>query len=823
LSKPDLDWSFDYIPAEQEGDAAPVKLPEAAALRARRRWRVPRWLAVTLLALAAGTALGAYVFQRVGWQRLEAQVAHEVVSEDAYARAGDVTLVRSFLAGDDASWAALRATEARHRLAVTLPAGHMRPLDAAPRVEAVAVLPNQLFEASVLRAFTDPTGQVYHFRYRQRYRNLGPGLWERLPTDPAALALQGRWTGQFLVAVFPMDDWPWMETALPRLDAWLVQACADWECPNHARVTLTFSGQPADLRPLRGQSTEPVTGPPTMPIVFALNQQRPLFPARLVLPALLVAGTPVEPEASEALLRALAVQSLLHLAQQVAGLSQDGADFYLEALVARAETRLGISPALAYMPVPDAYVPPPGLWSRGLGGRAVDLPSDPTYRLQALAFLNYALADAPAAADGALLRGLRRQAGLVPWLEAALGPAAARLPAAWTTRVTTASAPGMPLAWQRLNGLTYTCEDGAWLIRGRALEPLWTDSDAQSATASRLSPEGGYMATLRFSSVNAMGRLRVLAVDTGQAQTVAEARYVALLGWSADNALLYLQNDVNTASLRGVRLMRYDPAAGLSRMVVPNAVRPFGVLTNGTNEANWSPDRAALVLTLNVAADGAPARWAAALVRVAGTGAAADQVVPLGAESAVPILAPDAVEAVYERQLAGGPQLVAHNLATGARRRLVTAADLERAVVEGHFMPERLVPVEWSPDGEELLFLASGTDYGSHLYRVGRDGQGLRHVAGAGQGGWVSPLGFSADGRYLGYFEASLSDPAVRLQVLDTATGQDQDLAVYPGSVSWSAEGHLLALAVEDGAYVLDPATGERRWLAFQTCQRVSW
>lgn len=46
---------------------------------------------------------------------------------------------------------------------------------------------------------------------------------------------------------------------------------------------------------------------------------------------------------------------------------------------------------------------------------------------------------------------------------------------------------------------------------------------------------------------------------------------------------------------------------------------------------------------------------------------------------------------------------------------------------------------------------------------------------------------------------------------------------MIPGGVSWSAEGHLLALAVEDGAYVLDPATSERRWLAFQTCQRVSW
>ena len=98
-----------------------------------------------------------------------------------------------------------------------------------------------------------------------------------------------------------------------------------------------------------------------------------------------------------------------------------------------------------------------------------------------------------------------------------------------------------------------------------------------------------------------------------------------------------------------------------------------------------------------------------------------------------------------------------------------------------------------------------------------------RHLAGMGEAGWVSPLGFSPDGQYLGYFEASLDDPAARLQVLDTASGAVQAYPVFTGSVSWSTEGHLLALAAEDGAYVLNPATGDRRWLAFQTCQKVSW
>ena len=814
MTKTELDWTFDDIPDEAESAAASPAL-SAAARPTRRAWlagRAPRWLLAALLAVAVGGAAGAYAFQRVGWARLEAQVRHEVVTEDDYARAGDVAMVRSFLAEDDQAWAALRAAEARQGLAVTLPAGHMRPLPEPPQVAAVEVLEGQIFQAEVLRAFTDPSGQVYHLRYTQRYRNLGPGLWERLPTDLAALALQGRWTGERLVAVFPMTDWPWMEPVLPRLDAWLVQACADWACPDHATVALTFTGQPGDLRPRRGVATTLQPGPASMPIVFALNQQRPLFPARLVLPALYVAGYPVEPAAEEALVRAVATQALLHLAQQVAGLSQDGPDYYLEALVARAETRLGLSPMLRYQPLPDDYVPPPGLWSRGLGGRGVDLPPVLDYRLQALAFLDHALAGQPARVDGLLLHALRGQAGLMPWLGGALGPGAPQALSTWTARVTAASAPGLPLAWPRLDGLAYTCDDGAWLIRDRALNPLWSSNDPLAA-ASGLSPDGRYLATLRVYGTNGRGRLRVVAVDTAVPQPVAEARFVAVLGWSADNALLYLQNET---SRPGVRLMRYEPVRGTSQMVVDYAVRPVGLMSAVSQSANWSPDRTSVALTLNTA----PGRWQAAVVGVAGE--ALGEITPLAAGSGVPILAPDEDLAVYEQQTQGGPQLVMHDLDSGETRRLVTALDVQEALPEGVEQPERLIPVQWSPDGEVLLFTASSDANSSFLFVVNRAGAGPRFISGVTEAGWIAPLGFAPDGRYLGYFEATM-EAGVALQVLPLEGGPAQALRVAPGSVAWSAEGHLLALADEAGAYVLDPATGERRWLAFQTCQRVSW
>ncbi len=794
---------------------------------------MPRRLWVSGLAAVVVVALGAYVFQRVGWQRLTAQVTREVVTEDAYARAGDAAMVRSFLAPDDQAWSALRAAEARPGLAVTLPGGHMRLLDEAPRVEAVSLVDGQVYEASVLRAFTDSSGQIYHFRYPQRYRSPAPGVWERLPTDQAALALQGRWTGERLVAIFPMTDWPWMELRLARIDQWLAQACADWDCPDRLVVPITFTGAPDELRPLRAAATAPQAGP-LRPIVFDLRPQRPLFPTRVILPSLQVAGTPVEDTASEALMRAVTVHGLMYLAEQLAGLSGDSPDFYLDALVARAEARLRVTPELVYKPPPDAYVPPPGLWGRGLAGRAVALPQALPYRLQALAFLNFALDGQPAEVDGALLRGLRRQPGLVPWLTVALGPEAARLPAAWTERVITASAPGTPLSWQRLDGLIYTCADGAWLVRGRTLEPLWTGSDAQSGAALSLSADGRHLAALSISNTNGWGQLNVLAVDTGAQRAVAEARFIALLGWSAEGRLLYLKSDNLDDGARGVRLWRYDPATGSGQLVITNTIRPLGLAAHGASEANWSPERAVVALTVNMAVDHQPVRWEAALVRVedlgethaSGQALAASGPESLAEGSYAPILAPDGQSAAYGRR--SGPragelvELIA--LDTHTRTVLVTAADLALGHAAGEVgLPDRLLPLAWSPDGRELLFLASGADFGEHLFTVGTDGQGLRRLAGASEPGWVSPLGFSADGRYLGYFAATLADPTVFLHVLDNRTGAVQQISVFPGRAAWSASGHLLALAAEDGAYVLDPATGDRRWLAFQSCQRVSW
>lgn len=824
MAKPSLDWSFDYIPTGDDGGSrVAAAAPAQAAPRPERQRRLLLWLlAAPTLALAV--ALGVYGWQSLGWQRLAAQVDHEVVTEDEFARAGDVAMVRSFLAADDEEWLALRAAEARQGLPVTLPPGSLRPLDEPPRVESVELIESPLFAATVLRAFSDPAGQVYHFRYTQRYRNLGPGLWERLPTDQAALALQGHWGGARLDAIFPMNDWPWLQPMLPRVDHWLVQACADWQCPAGLRVPVTFTGQPTELRPVRRAMTWPMTGPAATPLVFYLGPQRPLFPPRVVLPSLQVAGLPVEEAASDHLQRAIAVHGLRFLAQQLAGLGQDGQDVYLDALIARAEARLGLSPAFHYDPPPNGYVPPPGLWSRGLAGRAVDVPADLSYRLQALAFLNFALAAAPADTEGALLHGLRRQLGLLPWLQAALGPEAARLPADWTARVIRSSAPGAPLAWQRLDGLTYTCDDGAWLIRAHGLQSLWSDNNGQPFVASSLSADGRYLATLRFSTFNAIGQLRVLEVDTGRTRLVAQGRFIAVLGWSADNRLHFLQSEAFAGAQRGVRLMRYEPGANArSRPVIPNVVRPVGLAPAGAGQANWSPDRMALVLTANVAAPEHAPRWAAIHVRLAAANSEGGPEIELLAEGGyAPLLAPDGAHAVYGRELAGRAVLELQALATRAGRTLVTATEATlRAAGTGP--PERLLPMAWSPDGRQLVFMATGASYGDRLFSVGSDGQGLRPLSGVDAAGWVTPLGFSADGRYLAHFAVSSEDPTARLKVTDTSTGQQQEFTAFPGSVAWSGDGHLLALAAEEGVYVLDPATGDRRWLAFQTCQRVSW
>ena len=152
LGAPEVDWSFADAPDESEAGAPP---PERGGPGRAPRGGPSRRLIIGLLAAAGVAALGLWLFTRVGWKGIQAQLAAQIVFEDERARAGDVEAVLALQMVGAPAWRDQLAAQVRLGLAAPLPAGDLLPAGTPPRLAGVDALGGDLFAATVTRDYVE--------------------------------------------------------------------------------------------------------------------------------------------------------------------------------------------------------------------------------------------------------------------------------------------------------------------------------------------------------------------------------------------------------------------------------------------------------------------------------------------------------------------------------------------------------------------------------------------------------------------------------------------------------------------------------------------
>jgi hypothetical protein len=860
MSSPQFDWSFSDAPDDNlTPEAAPPPSPTPQA--PRRPWLTVRRrrLILALASLAAVAGLAAWMFTRLGWLRLQSQLAAQVANEDQRALAGDVNAVLAVQAAGQPGWRDQLAADVRLGLAAPLPAGDLRPAGTPPRLSRLDPLGGDFFAATVTRDYVDPSGQTVALDLVQRYtcpncgagagRNFAPGGWERMAPDLSAFAATTSFRGQRIAVQVPTTDLPWLGPALLQADDLIVQACADWgaTCPADWRVALAFSAPEWLANPYNsagewprdsGQWTDQSQRPAGLPRIFFLSGTPP--PYSLSTP--LLTGRPHDAAAQAAFSRSIAVQLLGLFAGEVAGetFGEPGRasnDYFLDALVARVEAR-HLSAATTPRPnAPQDYVPLKVLWqAAGDGqaerGRRTDLP----WRREVFDFLNAALAGQPPAADGRLLRSLRLGGGasLDEWLARGLGSAAGGLTDQWTQQTLAAFAARPATNWSQYDGLLMACGDGLYQVRGGAVQLVLPDSGHTAFTTealSEVSPDGRYaaLATYQASSDSAgtqstMTDLQVIDLARGSVVGSAGSPWyeaVQIIGWSASNELIFAVHDPQnnqTDSARVLQLFTYLPYGGPPQRLRPDPI-DAGTISSGV----WSADHTLLFLGLAEEFPRGHFRTVPAVLTLNPPGAVLQ--LPQVGDSAA--LSPDGRRVAYIHIAnaddqsnatavldAGISWLDVLDLTTGSITGL--AASNEIGLPQGiqHFAS----PV-WSADGQTFAWMAYPNTPGDYLLSAPAAG-GPAHVS-TSSAGQLFPDGFSPDGRYL--LAVSRQAPLVAPQFWlfdQQAPGVPPPLIGTAASTVWMPGGHRLVIAGPAGLSALDPATGAWEWLgSWQNCQ----
>ena len=805
----ELEWTLADAPDDAAGETPPAADPGSPAPRPRRRW----WrFGLALVLVAAVAAAGAGLAVRAGWQRLRAQVAAEAAYEDAQSLARAVDNVVGAQAADDPAWRQVRAAEAAVGLPSALPAAHLLPSGEPPTLTDLRLVDGNVFAANLQRSYVDSSGQRFTFDYTQRYRNLGAGLWERLPPDVAFAVDTQTWEGFRLRAVFPASEAALLEPLLAQLDLWLAQICTDWRCPTEQRVTLVFNVFQAEpwLNPRRPTWVPDPSRAP-YPATFDLFTGTPPTgdPLTIILPALHLAGVPHDAAAEQALLRAWTMQALIALAPVAA--DPPHAPF-AAALVARAEARLGLAAPLNYAPAAETYRAPQSAWALP----APDAATQAADQRQALALLNSALSNQPPRLEAELWRILPTANSAAAWLGAALdtdGPALLR---GWAANVQAALDSTSSLPRAAVAGLAYSCSTGAALLRAGAVQPLPIRNNWVALKPEAVSADGRYFAAIeRIDPLHI--NLRLIDLATGLDRTVDSAGDLNVLGWTADGRLLYQRLDDASQPAEFAALAQFDPATDawspwLPEVVVPGYVTPVW----------WTPAHRALFLPIRTGRGtlgGLPTGVLLAQVEVAG---------------------PGAVAATYAwesgARLEPGRGLVARSkpaepLVPGGL--WVSALDDPNRLLEisiGQWAddvvaPNSVIPLAWSPDGARVALVARGPNYGVAVISLRPDGSGAReHLRLSDPESVITALAWSADGAYLA-LQVTAADGQAAQTVVAAAESEEvwaEPLAGQAG-LAWAPTGHRLAVLTPDGVRVRDLDTGAVRWVTLAPCDQIAW
>lgn len=813
MSDTNLDWTFDDIPADDETSPATLAAPRRAAPLVRHLG-LRRWLLLIVPAATVVLALGAYVFARLGWSRLQTQVTAEIVFEDERSAARDVAAVGALQVAED-FWRLQREAEAQLGLAAPLPAPNLLPTGAPPRLVSFRTAGDNLFEATVVRQYADAAGQRFDFELTQRYHNLGAGLWERMPPDHGSLADLTLFASDRLTATFPVADLPWMQAALPQFEYTLALACIDWQCPDGFKLSVAFQPQFNSLLGVQRTVRPAAASAAGYPLIFDMPPVTASYQAGRVyrLPSPHAAGYPRDERAAAALTRAVSVQLLAALAAELSGDNRRLPDYFLDALIARAEIRLGLSPTPALAFAPHDFLMPVALWRMaGLGDLAQVSDSLPL-RHQALGFVNFALADQPPSVDGALLRSLRDTGHPSLWLYDVLGRSAGEMQSRWrAAALAQASAPATPRA--DYAGLVLVCGDQAVVVGADGLQRLSAHPQGQTVISAELARDGRRLAALIAGRSST--KLVVFNLEDGTQQPLPVAQPGVLLGWLPTGELLYLEVHPANGSSNFWRLMRlrqYDPITRKFSTVIDDPI-----VLPWSERGLWSPDGHTLSLAVYAGEPGeatpvltlvTPVRGQHVAVQTLPTSGYAPAFSPAGDQLAV---------------FSGGDPFLAQsngddwrlNLVDWQTNQLTTV--LSAAEVDGG-ANWQIGALDWSPDGGWLSFVAVGPGTGPVAFLAPAAGGSAVQLDGGAQNAGSQPLGFSADSRYL----ATIVYPGTFV----TNVVEVFDLAAPPGTApqrflaqtaAWSPRGHDLLLAGAGGLHAIDAATGAAHWLYDTPC-----
>lgn len=807
MSDTNLDWTLENIPADDEasgmpGAEGPGLVPAPAGPR-------PRWLLPALLGLGLLVAASALAWTRLGWARLQAQVTREVVHEDERSLAQDVAAVQALQAAGEPAWLNQRAAETALGLAAPLPAGSLLPTGAPPRVVGFRTAGENRFVATVVREYADSAGQRFEFELAQRYHNLGPGLWERLPPVADGLANTTVFASDHLSVTFPVADLPWLSEALPQFEATLARACLDWQCPPGLRVVVVFGARvDAAGSALRVTRSAAEAGP-GYPLIFDLPPATLAHGYRLVSPRL--TGYPRDARAAAALTRATSAHLLAALAAELAGTNRRGPDFFLDALVARAERRLGLSTAPAESITPFEYMSPALLWNMAGQGELAAVTDSLSLRRQALGFVDFALAGQPPRVDGDLLRALRAHANPTNWLRGSLPKGAADVQARWRAAALASWSPAPRAGYA---GQVLVCGPLALVVGAAGLQSISARPQGQRFIAAELSPDGRTLAALIAG--RSSGKLVLFDLAEGTQKPLPVSRPGVLLGWRPTGELLYLEvHPANGRSTfwRLMRLRQYDPAHGgtFSTLLAEPVVLPW------SQRAVWSPDRRTLSLAVYPSGQSNDRPPALALV----TPGAHTAVRTLPAPGYAPAFSPQGDRlAVFS----GDPFLGLTrdnawrlNLLDLRQDQLMTvlaAGEIDAADFS------QVGGLEWSADGRWLTFLQVGAGGGPVAYLAAAGGGLVRPLAVGTRNGGSFPLGFSADSRYLAVLVSGGAAGTNEIVVFDLTAAPDAAPQRYLAqTAAWSAAGHQLLMGGAAGVFAVDPATDEFTWLYDSACE----
>ncbi|MCC7361192.1 MAG: hypothetical protein IT317_17030 [Anaerolineales bacterium] len=829
MAQPEFDWTFEEAPAASEAPpaagrpepprpgAGPPERRPPRLWRALRSW--PRWARWALLGGLAALLLGGYGFVQLGWLRLQRQIAAEVAYDDARSRARAVDAVLAAQVSNDPYWRAQRRAEVELGLPAPLPAGSLALTSDPAWVVALRLEEPNIFAATVRRRYADSAGRVYDFDLQQRYQNLAPGAWTRLGADlrglVAATSVQGAW----LSATVPTNDLPWVRPALLAADEALLAACAAWEsCPAGYRLSLAFNVGPEILNPsLPLRATEPFSA--AYPLIFDLAASAPAYPERIVFSAPQITGRPADAAAQAAYNRALSAQLLGYMAAVISQSPRSRSDFLLDALVARMETRLGLSVTADPPLDPLNFVPAEAVWTHyqqalAGGGRA-----GLADRQRALALLNVVLVNQPPSVDGGLLRTVHRPyvAQLADWLAGSLWPGdVAHAAARW--EAANRAALGPPAAdWSSAEGLALSCAPGLALVergRPRPIAPSFLPPEYSAASVIRAA--GGRYLALTYTVLDpgsAGGRQpQVWLIDqTGELPPRSLGVNSLAVGWDAAGAFYYLAFSPDDPGLTST-LLRLDLPSGQATAIAQNVFAWAD---------SWSADRRALVvIRFDSQAGAAAAPYLLTLTpevsleplvalepqRVVGR----DPVFGPGSTSTagqvayiVSAAATTPAYTVRVLDLASGGEQVVFDSAAGLTRGLNAAGLL------------------WSPGGAWLAWGDFGTDVFSILAAPAAGGPAREwRLPGPSDGDY--PLAFSADDAFLAVQRSNGSavGPVALLDLNAPAGGPARPLSGR--SLAWAPTGHTFAFSNALGVFLVDAATGDYQWLQAEPCD-LGW